>query len=257
VPVLFSESIYANAIRITDVTSYSLGGWNYGFGGYLPIVDASISPFGNRQSRFGIGDLFLEPVILTNHIGPFDFVGTLGVYAPTGHFSPTDAASTGSGFWTGMITTGVTFNPTRDWNFSVLNRFELPTKQDDTQIQPGDTDVLEGALAHSFFFIDPPVPLDPKDLKQLSKDIKPPSPFLVLDTGIAFAYTDQVDSTTGPHGFLPGNRYPSAENFAAGPEILATFPKDHFLASLRWEHDWISHNGPQGETITLTITKKF
>jgi hypothetical protein len=64
-------------------------------------------------------------------------------------------------------------------------------------------------------------------------------------------YQQQVNPTTGSAW---GDRNRVA---AAGPEIAAFFPQWMLGVSLRYEYEFMAESRLQGQTFSLTLTKKF
>lgn len=57
----------------------------------------------------------------------------------------------GGGYWTPMLTAGVTWyiDSEKTWSVSALNRYEFNTEQRDTDITPGQAYTLEWGIAKS------------------------------------------------------------------------------------------------------------
>ena len=171
---------------------------------------------------------FFEPLVLAWHPSPFDFAVAYGAWMPTGNFSAADPVSPGKGFWSHMLTAGATWYPDekKTWSFSVLNRYEFHTTQDDTGIRPGQTYTLEYGLA---------------------KALTP-----VFDLGVV-GYFQKQTTTDG------GTAVSRVRDHAAaiGLEAAYAFPKIMLFTSLRYEHEFTAKDRPQGNVINLTITKRF
>jgi len=234
----FHLTAIADATRFSYVTPYQVVGGNYGMGLILPYVYTSATIGNTTQSRFGLGDVYFEPIILGWRLPHCDILTTSGFFAPTGSFNPANASSPGNGFWTGMYTLGVTWYPDNDklWNVSVLNRLEFSSKQEQTQIQPGYGEGFEWGVARSFL---------------VGPHLNGP-PDGVMDAGVAGYCSWQYTRTTGPDFPLH-----SQDVAAVGPEISYIMPKANTLFSLRCEPEFEARARPQGTTLNLTITTKL
>jgi hypothetical protein len=233
----FHLTAIADATRFSYVTPYQVFGGYYGMGTVIPYVYTSATIGPATQARFGVADIYFEPIILGWRLEHFDVITTSGFFAPTGSFNPANPSSPGNGFWTGMYTLGVTYYPDQEklWNLSVLNRLEFSSKQEQTHIRPGDGESFEWGIARSFI-------IGPHE--------KAP-PDGVLDFGVAGYCNWQFTQTTGP---FPLHTQDVA---AAGPEISYIMPKANTLFSLRYEPEFEAKARPQGTTVNLTITTKL
>jgi hypothetical protein len=221
---------YVNLPRLLWITDTKFLGGYVGVDGFLPLVyqQASANTPGGPFSSdtFGVGDLFAEGT-LSWHLKQFDFALGSGVDMPTGDSptSPGPSTKPGLGYWTFMQTAGATWyiDEEKTWAVSALNRFEFNTEQRDTEITYGDAYTLEWGVS-----------------KTLIK---------VLDVGAVGYYQQQV---TGDSNGQPLNRVA-----AVGPEVGLAFPKQMFFASLRYNYEFMADSRAQGNTIVLTLTKRF
>ena len=149
-----------------------------------------------------------------------------GAWAPTGDFAP-HSTRAGLGYWTEMLTAGATWYPDQDkrWALSVLNRYEINQKQEDTDIYPGEAYTVEGGLSYG-----------------VTKTV---------DVGAIGYYQQQVTTDSG-QSVAARDRVAGA-----GPEISAFFPSMMLGVSVRYAYEFLADNRLQGHTVTLTITKKL
>jgi hypothetical protein len=127
-----------------------------------------------------------------------------------------------------MLTAGATWYPdeAKKWSMSALNRYEFNQKQEDTGITPGQAYTVEGGIGYA-----------------LTK--------AVTFGGIGY-YQQQV---TGDRGAgASGTRDRVA---GAGPEVNMFFPDIMLGVSLRYAYEFLADSRLQGNTVTLTVTKKF
>jgi hypothetical protein len=225
--------IYAQAPRMLWITDTKV------LDGYLG-VDALI-PFMYKDLKgidhdFSVGDLFFEGT-WSRHWKQWDVGLGVGAWAPTGEFSTlttpggrkvANPIHAGEGYWGEMITAGATWYPdeAKKWSLSALNRYEFNQKQEDTGITPGQAYTVEGGIGYA---------------------VAPG-----IDIGAIGYYQQQVTGDSG-------NGTPSGRNRVAaiGPEINAFFPKIMLGISLRYAYEFMADNRLQGNTFTLTVTKRF
>ena len=224
-PANFEALTYANAPRVIWITDTRLLGGFLGVDALLPLIYQNVRA-GDRESNFGIGDVFAEGT-LSWHIQHFDFSFGAGFWAPTGDSAAPPSPPTGQGYWTPMLTAGATWymDSEKTWSVSALNRYEFNTEQRDTDITPGQAYTLEWGIS--------------KTLKK------------TIDLGAVGYYQQQ---TTG--GNVNGS--PAHDRVAAvGPEISVAFPKPMIFVSFRYLYEFMAKSRAQGQTFTLNLTKRF
>ena len=233
-PVDVNVLAYVQAPRLIWITKQEILGANYGMDIIVPFAYKNIyadAPIGTA-GQFNLGDIQLEPVLLSWHLKQFDIAAGYAIWMPTGHFDASTLAkylsSPGSGYWTHMFTLGSTWYPDKNktWAFSLLNRYEMNTEQDDTHITPGNMLTMEWGLS-----------------KAVAQGI---------DLGVVGYYQQLVTKDTGT-GASPH----FSHVVAVGPEINAFWPKIGLFSSLRYEVEVDAANRPQGQTVVLTLTKPF
>ena len=221
---------YANVPRLIWITDAKILGGFLGVDALVPLVYQSlgVNTSGGRfrDSTFGIGDIFAEGT-LSWHIQQFDFSLAAGFWAPTGNSSAPLTTNAGSGFWTPMLTAGVTWyiDTEKTWSVSALNRYEINTEQRDTGVTPGQAYTLEWGVA-----------------KTLNK---------AVDLGVVGYFQQQTT-----RGNVNGSRNLGSVA-AVGPEINVAFPKPMVFVSFRYLYEFMAKDRAQGQTFSLTLTKRF
>jgi len=230
-PPAFDLFVNVQAPRLIWITRYKLLGGYYGADIIVPFAyqDLDIATF--RKSRLGLADIFVEPITLSWHLNQFDFSFGYGFWAPTGDFSITDPVSPGKGFWTHMLTGGITIYPDKEktWSISALNRYEFNQETKDTGITPGQFWTLEWGLA-----------------KTVRKTI---------DLGLA-GYIQAQTTSADLGGSSPSHR--EKEHVAGvGPEVIFPVPKLGFTTSIRYMREMGAKLRPEGNTINIIFTKRL
>lgn len=229
----FEALVYVNAPRLIYMTETKVLGANYGMDVIVPFGYADVKGAGGllKDTYFGLYDLQVEPILLGWHFARFDIGAGYSFWVPTGQspdprppLPPGNAADLGKGFWSHMFTLGATWyvDAGKTWALSALNRYELH-HEDDAGVQTGDSFTVEFGLS-----------------KTLAK---------VWDVGVTGYFQGQVtDGDLGPS-------HPSV--VGVGPEVSLAIPKAMTFLSLRWVHEVAAHLRPEGDTVTLTVTKRF
>jgi len=222
--------VYANVPRLIWITDLKLFGGNIGVDALIPIQYNSLeinTPGGHYdQNNFGFGDAFAE-VTWSSHMKQFDFSAGFGAWMPTGN-SSTDPVNVecGLGYWTYMFTAGATWYPdeNKKWSISALNRYEINTEKDDTDLTKGNVWTIEGGAAYAV------------------------SP--TVDVGVVGYYQRQV--TGDDNGSSSLDSVP-----AVGPEVSVFYPRVTLGWSLRYLYEFQAEDRLQGHTFVLTLTKRF
>lgn len=227
-PPDFDLFVYGQAPKPTWVTDLKLLGANYGVDAIIPFLYTDIEAGGDSTSRFGLGDICVEPFILGWHWQKVDMTFAAGFWAPTGDSDKGDIADPGVGFWSAMLTFGGTWYPDTEktWAFSILNRYEINTESEDYDVTPGNALSLEWGVS-----------------KALNKTV---------EVGAVGYYQQQTthDSGSGASDHLD-------RVFAVGPEVSVFWAKPGLSISARFLWEFEAEDRPEGNKAVLTITKRF
>ena len=225
---------YVQAPRLIWMTGKTILGANYGMDVIVPFAYKNISaglPIGDGHN-FNLADIQVEPLLLSWHLKQFDVAAGYAVWVPTGEFNADtpvhQLTSPGSGFWTQMLTLGGVWYPDekKTWAISLLNRYEINTEQNHTDVTPGNMLTMEWGL---------------------SKTVCPN-----VDVGFIGYYQQLVTKDSGS-----GASSDYSNVVGLGPEISAFCSKLGVFTSVRYAYEVTAHDRPQGQTIVLTITKRF
>ncbi len=237
----FEVNVYSQVPRVIYMTDYKILGAYYGFDVLVPFTYTDFKAPGYKNSAFGIGDISVEPLLLSWNFKQFDLSFGYAFWAPTGEFDPAHPEKPGSGFWSHMLTLGGTyyFDTEKTIALSVLNRYEFHHEQKYTGIEPGQTWTIEWGLS-----------------KSITKTI---------DVGVVGYFHYQVTEDDISSADL--TTYRLAHPFydpdindrviGIGPEISAVCPKLGLITSLRYHYEFGANDRPEGHNIVLTFTKRF
>lgn len=144
-------TVTAVANRLAWITRHQFLGANYGMEVLVPIARTSLTlnAAGVSDSRSGIGDIYLGPLVLGWHGPQWDASAAAGFWLDNG--STSHPASPGKGFKGTMLTGGLTyyFDAAKTLSASGLMRFERNGKND-AGLRPGNQVSLEWGLARNF-----------------------------------------------------------------------------------------------------------
>ena len=226
----FDLSIIVNAHRFLWVSDYKILGADYAADIAVPLmnVDLEIGKLGVDESTFGLGDIFLEPLVLGWHGDFYDAAFGAGIFVPCGKYDADDPASPGSGMWTGMVTLGGTlyFDPAKSLSASILARYEIHGEQDETEVTKGDDFHFEWGIG--------------KTIKE------------VWDVGMAGYCQWQVTEDDGP-----GASDVKDSVYSFGPEVNYMIPSQKILLTFRGLTEFGAEDRTEGHQIILIFTKIF
>jgi hypothetical protein len=227
IPMDFNVFVYANVFRLIWVTDYKVLGGNFFCDALVPFEYTSLKVNTFKDSRFGVGDIYGEPAAIAWHGKQWDAAVGYAFWAPTGESSP-GTADPGKGFWGQMLTAGATLylDPEKTWSVSALNRYEFNQEDRDTHITPGQDWTLEWGIG-----------------KSVTKTV---------EVGLV-GYCQLETTKDSGNGASPYENSVSA----VGPEVSVYWPKIGTFTSLRYDYEIAAYDRPQGNTVTLTITKPF
>ena len=148
----FDTNVVANRTLILRTTGLELLGADYAYALAVPIGNfAAPRPLPGDETALGLGDVYLQPFTLGWHGLEWHTTAAYGLFAPTGRFTNGARDNTGRGFWSHLLTLGITYleQDNQPWNFTLQGRYEIPTKIDGTDIVPGNAFIVEYSVGKS------------------------------------------------------------------------------------------------------------
>lgn len=223
--------IYASVPRLFWLTEHKFLGADYGMDIAMPLLTINMKSPGASQTKFGLGDILIEPVLLAWHFERWDLGAAAGAWFPTGNFSSAQPVNLGKGFWTGMFSFASTyfFDAEKTWYISSLMRYETNSAKLDKDVRPGDDFHIEWGLG-----------------TDLTKH---------LHVGIT-AYTHwQVSNDQGSAVNYNANVHDRL--YAVGPEVQYIHPPSGLFFSLRYQKELGVVDRTEGHKMVLSIIKSF
>jgi len=227
-PPDFDIKAYINAPRLIWMTDKKIFGANYGMDVIVPFVYMDWTAMGANDHYSGIGDIQLEPLLLSWQFKQFDLAAGYAIWVPTGDYAPARPDLVSKGFWSHMLTLGGVWYPDKEktWAMSLLNRYEFCHEQKYTHTDPGQVFTTEWGL---------------------SKSLRPG-----LDVGFTGYYQQQTTKDSGPAATTKLDR-----KIGVGPEVSAFWPKLGMFTSIRYAYEFAAVERPEGQLVTFTLTKPF
>ncbi|MDI3261997.1 SphA family protein [Aerosticca soli] len=230
IPGHTSADVDAFVPRIIWISDKKFLGADFGMDALWPYEHKHIEVGPMHTSKTGMGDLYLNPVILAWHGKQYDTVFCIGYWTDVGDYHREDPASTGQGYSNAMFTLGGTWYPDSDrrWALSILNRYEtLASKIRHTDVTPGDNWVAEWGISY-----------------QIS-----PS----TNIGLVGYDSWQVERDDAPHG-VPT---PKDSVHAVGGQWSFHSHSLGMLFDVALYHEYDAQHHPKGNTGRVTLTIPF
>lgn len=143
-------TVTALANRFVWITSHKVLGADYGMEAIVPVLRTSltINAAGISDTRSGVGDIYLGPLVLGWHGAQWDAVAAAGIWLDNA--SSSDPASPGKGYKSTMLTGGLTyhFDAAKTLSGAALARYEF-NGRDDAGFRPGNQMTVEWGLSKS------------------------------------------------------------------------------------------------------------
>ena len=216
-----------DAMRYVRVTETKLLGGNWAWHVIVPVVSQriDIAPLGGKASKTGLGDITINPIILSWHGPEWHFAAGLDINLPTGEYDKNDPrTSIGANYYSYDPIFAATYMGSNGWEASAKFMYNIKTRNKDTDYQSGDEfhmDYLVGKNVGNWAF------------------------------GISGYYLKQTedDKVGGVTVGTDGNR---GEVFSIGPSIkYKTAGGTHFIGY--WQHETRVENRFGGDKVWLKL----
>lgn len=207
--------------RIINVTPIKILGADWAQQIFIPVGNVAIRAGGRSQTRFGLGDVIIDPIVLGWHAGNTHFAFGLDTFVPTGRYNAKNLANIGRNYWTFEPVLAVTHISPKGFEVSLKLMYDFNTRNT-------ATGYLSGQEFHSDFG-------GAYTIRKWSFGL----------TGFIDRQTkdDRID---GVRVSTDGNR---GSAFGIGPLVRYVIGK--VPATLQWQHETSAHNRPQGDRIWL------
>ena len=96
----FKLRVTADTLRFIYVTKQQIFGGFWGMHIFLPFLNVDVTLPTGSQSRFSIGDIIVDPIIISWHSKNWHFTTGVDIYMPTGPFDKDRIANVGRNYWT-------------------------------------------------------------------------------------------------------------------------------------------------------------
>jgi len=222
----FDLKVTANTFRLLHVTKQQIFGGYWGMHVFVPVVNVDIDMMGKSDNKFNIGDIIVDPFILSWHSKNWHFATGLDIYIPTGSYNEKDLANIGRNYWTFEPIFAFTF--LSDSGFEVSSKFmyDLNTKNSDTEYKSGQEFHFDYLVGYQF------------------------KPWSIGLNGYYYKQItgDELDGDKVGDGF-------KGEAFAFGPAIKYDY--NNMMFDLKYQHEVSVENKPEGDKFWFKFVYAF
>lgn len=231
IPVDIELDAFGNALGVVGVVEFRPLATYLTAAVAIPLAHVTVATQRPEASvdRFGLGDVYVQPVKLGWRWRRCDLGIGYGFYAPTGRFEPGGKEGVGRGHWTHQLSGGGTayLDRRRTWSASALVSYDHNERKRGVDITRGDTVQLQGGAG-----------------KRLLR---------FLQVGIAGYALWQVRDDAGSD--LPRVLRGARDRiFGVGPEVNVLVPPIRSRLSVRYERELGARTRPQGQVLVLGLT---
>ncbi len=219
----FRVDALANAVRYVHWGPQKFLGAQLGQQVVLPYVSLDVSVAGMHQHKTGIGDLTVDPLLLSYQNAKFHVVLTPEFNLPTGAYNKNDLANIGRNYFNFEPVVAFTYTGAKNFEFDAKMMYDINGTNPDTRYKSGNefhTDYALGYSHHGTWL------------------------------GVAGYYYAQTTNDF-VNGKIVGTDGFKGSVFSFGPDIHFVAGKSLF--ALKWEHEVGVKYRPQGDKFWLKL----
>jgi hypothetical protein len=230
----FDLNVTANTFRLIHVTKQQIFGGYWGMHVFVPILNVDVEMMGNGDSNFNLGDIIVDPFILSWHSKNWHFATGIDIFIPAGSSSDDRLANTSRNYWTFEPIFAFTY--LSDGGFEVSSKFmyDFNTKNNDTKYQSGQEFHFDYLIGYQF------------------------KPWSIGLNGYYYVQVsdDEIDGDVVDNlGGLPVSDGFKGQVFAIGPSIKYDYK--NMMFNLKYQHEMSVENKPEGEKFWVKFVYAF
>lgn len=231
----FKLKVTADVLRFIHITNKQILGGFWGFHAFVPLMNVDVktsTPLGN-DSKTGLGDIIVDPFILSWHGKNWHAATGLDIYIPTGSYNKNDLANIGRNYWTFEPIVAGTFLTDSGFEVSAKLMYDINTRNNDASLMAqGAKNYLSGQEFH----------LDYTLASKISD----------FSLGLTGYYYQQVTNDKADGVEVNGSK---GKVFAYGPGVKYDYKNMAF--SLKYQIETSAENRPEGKNLWLKFVYAF
>ncbi|NLW50940.1 MAG: hypothetical protein GXY85_08905 [Candidatus Brocadiaceae bacterium] len=146
----FTATVYAQVIRPVYVSKHTILGANPAWHAVIPFIYKEMESDFFGESKFGLGDVYVSPLLLGWHRPPWHWVAGLDVICPTGRYDSRDVVTIGNNHWTFEPAVAVSYIGTGGFSASTKLMYDIHTEDRRLDYKEGDQFHLDYNLGYSW-----------------------------------------------------------------------------------------------------------
>lgn len=221
----FKLDVAANVFRLVHMTKHQLLGGTWGMQLILPVMYMDVSTPGGSQSKTGLGDIVVDPILLAYHTKNFHYALGLDIIVPTGAYDQNDLANLGRNYWTFEPVVAATYLNEAGCEASVKLMYDFNTENSDTDYKSGQEFHLDYTLAKRFG---------------------------AFTLGAGGYYYKQVTNDKSNGVTVADSK---GQVLALGPQFKYDYKNMSF--SVKYQHEMLVENKPEGEKFWFNLLYAF
>jgi hypothetical protein len=219
----------AEAARLLH-TWLSVEGVAWTSGLVLIANDATLTVPHRSGSGGGLGDLVIQPVLLTAAYGNLHVLAGFDVSLPTGNYNKDKLVNAGLNYTTVAPQLALTWLPTREFEFSLFSIAGFNSRNQQTQYTSGNYFDIDYSIGYRPF----------------------PSVHALQFSVVGYWFDQLTDDELNGRQFLDGHR---SKVFAVGPQVRYKFARGGI--AFKWLHETSAENRPEGDRFQLQFAVPF
>ena len=232
----FKLNVTADVLRFIHITDKQIFGGLWGFHVFVPFMNVDVetsTPLGN-DNKAGLGDIIVDPFILSWHGKNWHAATGIDIYIPTGSYDKNDLANVGRNYWTFEPIVSGTLITDNGFEVSAKLMYDINTRNNDAGklTPPGTTDYLSGQEFHLDYAI-----------AQKIAD---------FSLGLAGYYYQQVTDDEANGEKVDNNK---GRVVAFGPAIKYDYK--NMALSLKYQFETAAENRPEGNNLWFKFVYAF
>lgn len=232
----FKLNVTVDALRLIHVTDKQILGGFWGVHVFIPIMNVDVetsTPLGS-DSKAGLGDIIIDPFILSWHGKNWHAATGVDIYVPTGSYDKNDLANVGRNYWTFEPIIAGTFLTENGCEASAKLMYDFNTINNNASklTAPGTTRYLSGQEFH----------LDYAIAKKIAN----------YSFGLTGYYYQQVTNDKANGTMVNDSK---GRVLAFGPALKYDYKNMAF--SLKYQFETAAENRPEGNNLWFKFVYAF
>lgn len=224
IPIDFRLNATAEVPRLLYVSNVQILGGNWGAHILVPLVNLRYEVAGMSGHQFGLGDITINPFILSWHWPNFHLASGLDIILPTGRYDRNRPVNIGANYWGIEPLVAGTYLSDGGFEVSAKLMYTFNTKNNDTSYRSGQAFHMDYMVAQRF------------------------GNWTAGLGGYWFQQTTDDDL----RGVDIGNR---GMAFSVGPAVKYDVAGISLIG--KWQHEFVSRNRPQGDKLWVKLIMAF